>query len=202
MGGRVIGYAAVGVLLVGGALGYWMYYQNQIEAETRSIVGDATTPLQVARFVQDAHRDCSSDEAHRRAILTVTDAAAVSDACRSWIGRAFSIENCLASGLEFVGAGESTVPPESARSAHLHFRTPESDGEPRYVSLFIQVYRPNGTELPLQDGVVYTLKSAGGDVPMIAWRTGGLVHYLVSESPEQAGRMREAMKVAEPTQTL
>lgn len=190
--GRIALYAAVLI----GVAGAGIYYMQQ--SSPTALIGEATTPSQVATFVKREHDALAGSEAAATSKLTVTDLAAVPDACRGWVGRELNVDQVLAAGLAFVGAGESAVP-GPGRSAHLLFRTADG-GQP--VSLFVQVYRPDGTELPVEENVVYTLATPGGATPIVVWRQRGLVYHLLAESEQTSAAVRTAMGVAEPSRRL
>jgi anti-sigma factor RsiW len=92
-------------------------------------------------------------------------------------------------GYEFEGVGKCTVPGD--RSVHLVYRSMERTGYRDTVSLWIQ---PDGGQLgALPQGVLYRPRdNAQQEHPMVYWRTGGMIYYLIGDDPtvvEQAANM-------------
>jgi len=80
-------------------------------------------------------------------------------------------------GYQFLRAGPCGIP--CRNSSHLIFASaPDASGAKRHVSLWIA---PDEGRLPLEPGRLYRARQTD-ETPVVAWRHGELVYFLVGES--------------------
>jgi hypothetical protein len=143
---------------------------------------------ELAAYLSDEHRAAFRDGTRLDQKFTVTDAAGLATGLQSWIGNSKGFEEVLpGGGVTFLGAGRSAVP-GAGESAHLRLSA-DTGGD---LSLFIKQYR----QLPKLEEGSYTLKGRGASIEV--WRRGGLVYYLVANTPEGLGVLRTAMGAPMP----
>jgi hypothetical protein len=183
---------AVVTLLIGGGIVGVILFKNATPEGLPAAAGHR----QLAEYLAQEHlavaRSGSAEQFSARTPEEVPDRSS------QWIGRRMEFEDTLFaedSGLRFIGAREAHIP-GTGRSAHLLFAA--EDGT--YASLFLQQYLAQPATTP---NVAYSLPASrlGRDAPpVIIWRTGGQVHFLVSQKPEGVAALRRSLGIPEPTQ--
>jgi hypothetical protein len=138
---------------------------------------------ELAAYLSDEHKAAFREGTRLDQKFTLTEASGLAAGLQSWVGNSKTLEElCPAGGVKLLGAGKSAVP-GAGESAHL--RLTSDTGEP--LSLFVKQYR----QLPKLDERAYTLPGRGAVIEV--WRRGGLVYYLVANTPEGLGVLRTSM---------
>jgi hypothetical protein len=193
---RIIILALVTVLIGGGVVAFVLFQTSQPNDLPR-----AAGPRQLGDFLAQEHLAAASASSHDHFDVKTPEALASSTSV--WLGRRMDFDDTLfaqGSGLRFIGARQIGVPaqptgpgsPDGA-AAHLLFAT---DGG-AWASAFIQGFRAR-PDLDMNTAYSLDARNLGDGSPIIVWRPGGQVYYLVSESAEGAAVLRRALNVPEP----
>lgn len=192
-------------LAVIGGLGYFIWVKKQPPVSQNKPVGK-----EVAAYLAREHMqawDPSMD-----AVFTVKNVEDIHAAGVRWFGQDITFEELAGSGVAFMGAGEAAVPgpPDEnlkrGQSAHFRLETDGTKGAKGVrVSLFLQKYTlpPNddNTEV-LAKRTSYTLKpdaALGANAPpILVYRAGGLVYFLVTETPGGYDLVKQAFGMPDP----
>ena len=101
-----------------------------------------------------------------------------------------------ASGLDLSGigyvfdrVGKCTVPGEI--SVHLIYKSLENSGHSDAISLWLA---PDDGRLKVEPNQVYTVNDESKAHPILMWKNGGMVYYLVGDSMEVTKRAVESLR--------
>ena len=90
-------------------------------------------------------------------------------------------------GYEYQGAGRCSVP---GQSVHLVYQSTTNHDRPDTLSLWVRPY----TGAPAIDpGTVYTVTGPVASFPVVLWRRGDMIYYLVGDSFENAQSIAQAL---------
>ncbi len=190
--GRIVGWVVVVVVVAAGAY----FLKGQIQKSSQP---EATrTNGQLATYLAGEHRRVAEDAAYASGVFTTTAFEDVMTASKDWLGKDIDYAPLASAGFEFKGGGRASVPGEGA-SAHTRVDT----GGQR-VSIFLQNYDIRDREL--EAGKAYTLAAedtlGAGTPPIVVWRKGGVVYFIVAEQAEAMSATRSALGIPEPSGKL
>lgn len=199
---RIVFYVVSAAVIAG--LGFTVYSKKNPKSPI-----EETPRSALASYLSAEHARCWSDAAHAAGKFTVKEAAGVPDGCKDWLGQDVSADWFAGSGLKFLDAGRCSVPPERCGSAHFRFETDGTKGPAgQHVSLYLQKYLGEAAgqaDLP-PDSCVWLKPGpelGSGAPTMVVWKPrGGLVYYIVAESPAARDTLRAGLRVPEPTKGL
>jgi hypothetical protein len=183
---RVIMIALV-TLLIGGAVVAVVVFQNSRPDNVPTAPGARA----LGTFFAEEHMAAARSSSHDDFVVRTPEE--LRGQTSAWIGRQMEFEETLLasdSGLRFIGAREVNIP-GPGRSAHLLFATDAGV----WASVFLQQYLAK-PELEMNEA--YSLDVRGLGAPVVVWRPGGQIHYLVSEQPEGVATLRRALGIPEP----
>lgn len=148
---------------------------------------------ELSAFLSDEHKAAFREGTKLEQKFPVKDPVTLASSMREWVGKSISWEELFPGGqVKFLGAGKSAVP-GAGSSVQLRISASNENG-----SVFIQQYRKKPE---LEDGGAWKLPGRNlgeGAPPILVWRRGGLVYYLVAENGAAMGLMREGMKAPQP----
>lgn len=166
---------------------------------TQSSRARAAASGELVAFLAQHQIDCEVGTPMSAMELSTTSLDQVPTALRAALGDAPRVGDLSASGLIFRGAGPCKLPGEP--SMHLLFQS--ADGSQlgkASVSVFLQ---HDSSLVPDREDVAYRL-SNGGDghenIRVLAWRSDGFVHFLVSRQDRALDAARAALDV--PAQVI
>jgi hypothetical protein len=193
--GRAVFWAVA--LVVIGVLAYYVYTKKQ---GPQGPEGPGSSEF--ARYLCVAHEEGFSPAGVARMNAKTREAAY--EAGKQWLGNDVTLQETVGKGLDFLGAGEAQVPGQG-RSAQYLFLTDASSSQPgQRVSLFLQVDRRilDGLE-PLEIGKAYSMKPTkelGAGAPdIVVCKKGGLVYYLVANTPAALAQLKGAYSIPDPS---
>jgi anti-sigma factor RsiW len=111
---------------------------------------------------------------------------------KTYLGRSEPYPDLSGIGYQYVGAGPCAKPLEG--TAHLLYKSirgPITDT----LSLFVQEYHG---QIQVEDGKVYWGQGPDSAHPMIIWRKGNLVFYLVGDAPSSVEAAAGVMDIHPP----
>jgi len=152
---------------------------------------------ELSAYLSDEHKAAFREGTRLEQKFPVTDPAGIAALLQNRIGTAISFEELFTGGgLKLLSAGPSSVPGDGQS---VHLRLASLPGKPAtevQFSLFIKQYR----QLPkLDDMTALTLPGRGlGDAPIVVWRKGGLIYYLVANSADGIAVLRQGLGTPEP----
>ena len=111
---------------------------------------------------------------------------------KAYLGRPVPYPDLSPIGYAYVGAGPCDKPLENA--AHLLYRSTEPNRDDT-ISLFVQKYDGRS---PIEPGKVYRIAGKDAAHPMIVWRHGEMVFYLVGNDEQPVLKAAKQMKVDVP----
>lgn len=172
--------ASVAFLAVGITVGRFVLTPPpQVAVNPKPPTTDPTAPVPV-RFITEAtrtHVDCS-----RYPALHVGSwpkpLSNLGEPLKKYLGRPVPYPDLSPIGYKYLGSGECARPME--RAAHLLYENVKKPGET--VSLFVQDY--DGPP-PIDEGKVYRGADADAAFPMIIWRHGNMIFYLVGDAEKE-----------------
>lgn len=165
---------------------------------TTLLPGSAQTEpgVALASFLAHEHTTCTTDFASRHDKFVITNPTDIPAVFRNVLNTSPSIPDMQALGLEFKGAGRCHVPGDGS-SIHLLFApSPEKQQElcetkDYTVSLFIQT---DTGQFDIAPGETYVLKSPDIKGSVMAWKSDGLLHFLVTACPINCNRVSNALE--------
>lgn len=173
-------------------------------------IGSRTRAVQ---FVATEHSRCVTDIAQGAGKFELTNVSEMPGVTGAVLGREISLADLLASDVQnvnFVDAGRCHVP-GGGSSMHLRFEAPvgeidQATGE-AYVERFSLFVQQDQGRLGLEEGVSYELDPSGGEVDLkspsiFVWSRGGLVYYLVVDTPKACPKLRQKLEVPENSRPL
>ncbi len=92
-------------------------------------------------------------------------------------------------GYRFVGAGKCLVP--GTGSVHLVYEAAERTARSDSLSLWIRAY---DGKTDIEPGKLYTASGPSAVHPVLVWRVGDVVYYLVGDGPEQTRVAAERLR--------
>jgi negative regulator of sigma E activity len=200
IGGRLAVAAAVLLTFTAG----WYAFTQLNPTQTNT--WGAVNRVQLASFLSEQHVMCGNDPDFAAKKFTVTDVSEIQACFDRVIGKAPQLEQIFEQGGDLVGLGECGVP-GPGKSVHMQVLLPIGDANDpgqiatqTTISLFIQ----QGLDRSgIDPGTPYTLEE-GQDkgYAVDVWERDGLIYYLVCDTPEAAQAARNALKIAEPNQSL
>ncbi len=138
-----------------------------------------------ARQFEQRHLDCSRylDMLSDRTVFP-SDLKAVPGALSEYFGKerfAPSLD-LSAIGFRFDGLGRCSIP--GSRAVHLvyHAIGDADQGQPEALSLWIAPY---DGEPAIEENRLYRSDGKGVSHPIVIWRSGGMIHYLVGDRLDQ-----------------
>lgn len=142
---------------------------------------------ELAAYLSDEHKAAFREGTRLDQKFTVTDAAGLAAGMQSWVGISKTFEELVpGGGVKFLSAGKSAVP-GAGESAHVRLGA-DAGGD---LSLFAKQYR----QLPKLAEGSYSLRGRG--VVIEVWRRGGLVYYLVANTGNELGVLRQGLGAPE-----
>lgn len=175
-GQRFAWVAAAAALLL--CAGVWVTMRAAPPAPTPVIV-----PASLVTDVTKQHLMCSQIEDHflLPGLPRVHDG--LPEAASAYLGAGASVPDLSAMGYAFAGAGPCSIP--GGKTLHVLYRSAGST-----VSVFIQ---PDEGQLAIPPDRVVSAAGPTAEYPLLIWRTGGLVYYLIADSFQTAARASHAM---------
>jgi len=148
------------------------------------VFGSLSDRTELVSFVAGEHDKCSDFGSYFERKMQPSPAEQARQQIAAYLGRAPVSFELGGVGYAFAGYGACAVP-GPGESVHLIYRSLSSDSNAS-MSLFIQ--KDTG-RLALEEERRYAIREEGRDTPVVLWRSGGLVYYLVSPerpAPSQA----------------
>ncbi len=152
--------------------------------------------MQLSSFVTGEHDRCFTPKGEIISKFTIADAADIQAASLDWLGEDQDLDDLgvgemiANANLTFLGAGRCAVPGQGS-SGHLIFESQSDPG--RTISLFVQRYKADPV---LDESVLYSLKAETwpeASAPIVFWRRGEVVYYLICPIQETGARVRVAL---------
>ncbi|MGE3109880.1 MAG: hypothetical protein AB7G11_08190 [Phycisphaerales bacterium] len=169
----------------------------------------AQARIALVGFLESEHRRCTLDDRALKRKMTVMSLSEAPKKFESLIGGTLSVEAVEAAGYEFLGSGRCAVP-GCGESVHMIFRDPRVPApDPSSVrfeecdaSRFSVFVQKDMDELPIVAGRTYRLETRAGEPLVAVWTRGGVLYYLVTESPEQEADVMKTMNVPRASEVL
>lgn len=181
--------------VVGLCIGVWsMVLLRPLTSSTPPVVINPpqrqVVPLALVHAATGVHIDCSRVDEQLHAGGYPEALGPVANLVRQDVGTETPAPNLSSIGFHYVGAGPCANPLNG--TAHLLYR---KDGAvPRAaISVFAQKY--NG-QFELDAGRLYRVSSSEATVPMLVWRTKGVVYFLIADTESLADAALDAPAVA------
>ncbi len=195
--GRIVFWVIA--LVVIGALGLYIYKKKQ-----PVVIDNKPAPRLLAAYLAEQHREAwAAGDASTFQAKTQAD---IYEWNKTWFGQDTDFAELNGSGVVFKGAQEVRIPgPPTARSAVFRLETDGTVGTAGVrTTLFLQKYllEPDDEgNHPLKIKTSYTLKndpSLSGAPPIFVYRQGGLIFYLLTETPGGYDLVKKAFGMPEP----
>jgi len=152
--------------------------------------GSLVVPAAMAQAFQSRHVACANELASPYDINLPTEVTELRPAMQEHFAAAEVAALDLSSlGYEFDRAGECMVPGRGA--VHLIYRARPGEGRHDSVSLWM---RKDDGSLAIEEGRVYAAGRVDQPHPMLVWRQGGVVYYLVGDDRDRIRAVAEAMR--------
>lgn len=159
-----------------------------------------TYATQLSSFVVAEHERCFTPKGEVNSKFKVADAGDIQAASLGWLGKDQDLgdlgvgELIANTNLDFLGAGRCAVPGQGG-SGHLIFEAQDDPG--RTISLFVHRYKSDPV---LDESILYSLKAEAwpdASAPIVFWRRGEVVYYLICPIQETGAEVRMAMNAPE-----
>jgi anti-sigma factor RsiW len=158
--------AAVLVLGVGAVVLWSMMTRGE-----RAVRGSGLVPVTWVNDAVKVHVRCSGHPDHHVPPFA-RELDKLPGSLKDFLGREVACPDLSKLGYRFAGCGPCAIP--GGKTAHLLYRPAAGSGAS--VSLFVQ---NDAGQLAIEKGRVYYAEDAREHTPMIVWRGGGVLYYLV-----------------------
>ncbi len=175
--------AAAVLLLIGGGIAGALIGRSalpKVPAVAQGPTTAAVIPAAYARSVTRVHVDCSRFLGKHTLRVYPRDLGALAASVEKDFGGTQAWPDLSAMGYAFVGAGPCAEP--LAGTVHLLYRTTKPDSADT-LSLFVQAW---AGQYKMDAGRLYLVDGPQSPHPMYAWRTGGVVYFLVTDGMDTA----------------
>ena len=181
--------AAVALLLSGGVIGRMTGDRPAVNVQPTP---GGLIPASLARSVTFTHVDCSRMPADAHAASVVEIKPDLVAPLELDLHRDAPYPDLSSIGYRFVGAGPCAHPVEDA--VHLLYRSTDP-GVQNTLSVFVRPYRADDETAPkMEPGRLYEVAGQSDPHPLLAWRTGRLVYFLVGNNMEPVERARDVIQ--------
>lgn len=174
--------AVAAALLVGGVLAGRFAFPPRTKPPVVA-TADVVPPTLVAHASR-VHADCSRLGGAMHTAGFPTELGGLAALVKSDLNSQDAHPDLSPIGFEFIGAGPCAAP--LAGTAHLLYRS-TTPGHPRWMSVFVQ---PFSGQFALDQGKIYDLSGPRSPFPVLAWRTGRVVYFLIGDDPDATDRGR------------
>ena len=194
-GGWLAAAAAVVLLVAGGLIGRFApRAADPRDAGGFAVLPDAAqiVPAALARSITFTHVECSRLPAdlHGRSVAEVTPGLV--GPLEADLRRDAPWPDLSSVGYAFVGAGPCGHPVEDA--VHLLYRS-DDPAVRDTLSVFVRPFRQGeAAERDMKPGRLYEVVGPDQPHPMLAWRTGRLVYFLVGDAMVPVERARDVIR--------
>ena len=187
--------AAVVLLLVGGLIG------RRSADRTRPVVvagvsadDGSVVPASLAQSVTFTHVECSRLPADLHGASVAEIKPGVVRPLELDLHRDTPFPDLTSIGYAFVGAGPCGHPVEDA--VHLLYRSTDP-GVRDTLSVFVRPFHDgDAAEARMNAGQLYSVVGPDDPHPLLAWRTGRLVYFLVGDAAKPVERARDVIRGA------
>jgi len=160
-----------------------LVFLNVASQNPQSIVDNKLIPVNQIEMFARRHMDCGQMlSSMNQNVMPPNTLMELPDALKKYFGvqlAGLSLD-LTALGYEYQGTGRCSVP---GQSIHLVYRSTTTSDRPDTLSIWVRPY----TGAPAIDpGTVYTVAGPVASFPVILWRRGDMVYYLVGDSFENA----------------
>ena len=183
--------AAVLLLVTGGLIGR-ATVGRQVPALGGQTDAGSIVPASLVRSVTFTHVECSRLPADLHAATVAEIKPNLVAPLELDLHRDVPYPDLSSIGYELVGAGPCGHPVEDA--VHLLYRS-TNPAVRDSLSVFVRPFHADDpTEQTIQAGHLYEVVGPGDPHPLLAWRTGRLVYFLVGNGMDSVERARDAIR--------
>jgi len=154
-------------------------------------LSDDIVPAPLVSAVTHVHVDCSRAPSLHH-LPFPHELGDLKDALQADLGRDEPYPDLSAMGYQYVGAGPCSKPMEG--TVHLLYQSTNSPVVDT-MSLFVQKFHG---QLNIADGKIYWAQDKTAAHPMLVWRRGSLVYYLVGDADGPVMNAAKFMHVRPP----